>query len=387
MPVEQVWMASLHMDGVAAEWYYALICEEGLVQWPRFTELVNLRFGPPIRSNPLGELKVLQRTDTVEEYQRQFLALLCRCDDLSPQHQMNMFTAGLGEPLTSDVELQKPADLQTAMSLARAFEKRGITASTTAPTRSSGRARSGAPAATTTQAASSAPFAASAAAPSHRSRLRRLTPEEMAEKRKKNECYFCPEQYSVGHKCSTKGVYLLEMEDDEELAAVQEELGISLSTLTGVTTSRTMKLRVTMGGRELMALVDSGSTHTFIHDTVARRLGLDITHRPGLTVKVANGEQVISLGVCRATTVLIEGEPFTLDCYALPLEGFDVILGVQWLKLLGPIIWDFDALTVAFWRDGHAVRWTGVGSIAPSLLTIQSAVSLLDALPAPLPAP
>jgi hypothetical protein len=35
----------------------------------------------------------------------------------------------------------------------------------------------------------------------------------------------------------------------------------------------------------------------------------------------------------------------------LPLEGFHVILGVQWLKSLGLIIWDFTALSVALLHD------------------------------------
>jgi hypothetical protein len=37
---------------------------------------------------------------------------------------MNLFTAGLDEPMSSDVEMQRPTDLQAAMSLARAFERR-----------------------------------------------------------------------------------------------------------------------------------------------------------------------------------------------------------------------------------------------------------------------
>jgi hypothetical protein len=53
-----------------------------------------LRFGPPIRSNTLGKLKELQRTGSVEEYQRQLLALVCRRDHLSWQHQIDLFTAG-----------------------------------------------------------------------------------------------------------------------------------------------------------------------------------------------------------------------------------------------------------------------------------------------------
>ena len=89
-------------------------------------DFVNTQFGPPLRTNGLAELKDLRRTGTVEEYQRQFSVLLCRCDDLTAMQQVNMFTAGLGEPLRTDVELQAPTNLQTAMSLARAYERREL---------------------------------------------------------------------------------------------------------------------------------------------------------------------------------------------------------------------------------------------------------------------
>jgi hypothetical protein len=71
LAAEQVWMASLCMDGVAVEWYYALKREYGMVPWNRFTKFMNLRFTPPpLRSNPLGDLKELRRTKSVDEYQR-----------------------------------------------------------------------------------------------------------------------------------------------------------------------------------------------------------------------------------------------------------------------------------------------------------------------------
>ena len=84
MEEEKVWTASLHLDGVASEWYFQLERDFGMISWTRFAEYLNLRFGPPIPSNSLGELKELKRTSSVEEYQRCFLALLCRCDDLTP---------------------------------------------------------------------------------------------------------------------------------------------------------------------------------------------------------------------------------------------------------------------------------------------------------------
>ena len=66
---EKVWMASLHLDGVASEWFYALDRDNAGLTWPGFVDFLNLGFGPPIRANPLAELKDLKRTGTVEEYQ------------------------------------------------------------------------------------------------------------------------------------------------------------------------------------------------------------------------------------------------------------------------------------------------------------------------------
>jgi hypothetical protein len=92
----------------------------GMISWPRFVEFINLRFGLPIRTNSVAEIKALVRTGMVEEYSWRYLALLSRCDNLSTQTAIDLYTSGLGQPLASDVELQYPVDLQHAMSLARA---------------------------------------------------------------------------------------------------------------------------------------------------------------------------------------------------------------------------------------------------------------------------
>jgi hypothetical protein len=109
---EKVWMASLYLNGTATEWYYQMERDFGLVPWPWFVEFVNLRFGPPIRSNSVGEIKALVRTGSVEEYSRRFQALLARCDHLSMQTVIDLYTGGLGQLLAHDVELQHPANLQ-----------------------------------------------------------------------------------------------------------------------------------------------------------------------------------------------------------------------------------------------------------------------------------
>uniref|UniRef100_A0A453KGK9 Uncharacterized protein n=1 Tax=Aegilops tauschii subsp. strangulata TaxID=200361 RepID=A0A453KGK9_AEGTS len=46
---------------------------------------------------------------------------------------------------------------------------------------------------------------------------------------------------------------------------------------------------------------------------------------------------------------------------------------------LGPILWDFDALTMSFWRLGRRVQWEGVGGTSPSTPQLQLAIATTEA--------
>jgi len=162
--------------------------------------------------------------------------------------------------------------------------------------------------------------------------------------------------------------------------SLEDDIGISLAAITGINTEDTLRLSIRVAVVQLQALVDTGSTHTFIHEEVARRLGLLIEHRPGISVKVANGDRVTSPGVCKGTKIGIGKDTFTIDCFALPLDGFDIVLGVKWLKSLGPISFDFRALWMAFWRDGLPVCLYGIGSDSQPTITATATDNLMEVL-------
>ncbi|XP_037410060.1 uncharacterized protein LOC119272760 [Triticum dicoccoides] len=67
---EKVWMASYNLEGSAQLWYMQVQCDEGTPPWRRFSELLNLRFRPPLRANPLGELMACKRTTSVVDFHR-----------------------------------------------------------------------------------------------------------------------------------------------------------------------------------------------------------------------------------------------------------------------------------------------------------------------------
>ena len=77
----------------------------------------------------------------------------------------------------------------------------------------------------------------------------------------------------------------------------------------------------------------------------------------------------------------MKGTIFRVDFYILPLDGCNIVLGIQWLRLLWPILWDFDHLTMEFQygevqcllkglqqgpqlslEDGESFKWPKKGS-------------------------
>ena len=96
---------------------------------------------------------------------------------------------------------------------------------------------------------------------------------------------------------------------------------------------------------------------------------------------MANGERVSCLGVIRQAALTISGDSFATDLFVLPLAGYDVVLGTQWLASLGSILWDFRARTMTFKRHARDVCWHRMaGPTAPDLCTTSASATLLDEL-------
>jgi hypothetical protein len=127
-----------------------------------------------------------------------------------------------------------------------------------------------------------------------------------------------------------KGIFLLELDTPEPLEQLDDTSPlISLHAITGIVAAETKKLRVTIASAPITALVDSGSTHSFISTEAACRLHLEPLFRPGLQVTVANGDRVASTGVCPNFKFFIDSEEFVLDLFIIPLADYEMVLGVQ----------------------------------------------------------
>jgi len=103
--------------------------------------------------------------------------------------------------------------------------------------------------------------------------------------------------------------------------------------------------------------------------------------QPRLTATVANGERITCPGVIRQAPLNIDGEEFCVDLYVMPLAGYDVVLGTQWMITLGKMLWDFTTRTVAFTHRGRSICWADVAvQQGPRLAAITSPEDLLEEL-------
>lgn len=188
-----------------------------------------------------------------------------------------------------------------------------------------------------------------------------LSQEEMSDRRSKGLCYYCDEKYTPGHYLKHKKtqLYTMEVDDNEEFFEAEDGVTqeategdvahISVSAVAGVTENyRTMKVRGVHNKKILYILIESGSTHTFMDPEIAKKLNCNI-HTPTMKrVAVADGGKLSVRGRVEQFQWTFQNATFQQDMMLIPLGNCDVVLGVQWLSILGPITWDFQELEMQF---------------------------------------
>ncbi|XP_015168562.1 uncharacterized protein [Solanum tuberosum] len=348
---EKVGLASFHLEGNAQLWFLQLETDLPEPSWDEFKRYCNLRFGPPIRSQKLGELAKLRQIGSVADYQEKFEQVVSRAGTLTQSQKIELYISGLVDCIAIEVELHNPLDLATAMSLSRLYERKGQ------PFRS--------------QLLDGRRSKTSDFSPPQRTRfVRKLTRSEMDERRLKGLCFNCDEVFTRGHLC--KKLFWIDSIDEEEESLEQEtnpnidQPEISLQAIIGVTAPQNMRLQGQLAGNPVVSLVDSGSTHSFVNSKIVSQFNLQVERREGLRVVVVNGERVRSPGQCEGVSIWFGNHAFHIDLYVLNLSGFDVVLGVNWLKTLGPILWDFTDMWMSFFKNGKQVELQGVKSPDPT---------------------
>jgi len=113
---------------------------------------------------------------------------------------------------------------------------------------------------------------------------------------------------------------------------------VSMHALCGSTSSATMfTLKLQFDKHSSVALVDTGSDISFIDAKFATRHKFMISPTSPLQVAAANGTTMLSETAYLACPYSIQGQEFSSDFRLLQLQGYDAILGVDWIFMHSPV--------------------------------------------------
>ena len=118
-------------------------------------------------------------------------------------------------------------------------------------------------------------------------------------------------------------------------------------------------------GRKLHILIDSGSTHNFVSLRFAKRMNCCKAPALVFQVMVANRERLRCDEIYLVVPLEIQGYKFKTNMYPLDLQGFDVVLGIQWLQGLRQVLHDWQCLTMEFWykNEKFVIQGEGIGMV------------------------
>jgi len=118
-------------------------------------------------------------------------------------------------------------------------------------------------------------------------------------------------------------------------------LGISCNELVGINTPQTLNIEGYIKKKKVIVLIDSGSTHNFIHCKIVEELNYFLYPMPDCQVMVANGGTINFSGKCHNIKLTMGEYVLNNPMLSIPMGGVDVVLEVQWLQSLGMIAFNF----------------------------------------------
>ncbi|KAL4592716.1 hypothetical protein LXL04_005719 [Taraxacum kok-saghyz] len=382
-PPERLTMTAFYLTGDALSWYKYLYNNNLLTTWDSFTQALTTRFGPSSYDNHQAALFKLRQTSTVTTYQTEFEKLSNCITGLPPDALLNCFLSGLRSDICQElatritIRAPKPAILPPY----RPSPTTSTTPSTTPTTISSG---------------SSSGLLPTPAKPTAHLPFTRLSPDAMQKRRAVGLCFRCPEKYHPGHKCNPpQFLMIVDHEDDLHVTdnATNEPnsppltyqstevipfppsstddtfphfLSLSPAALLGTSSPRALRVTDVINGHYVTVLVNCGSTHNIVQPRVAKFFKLPTTPIPTFSVMIGNGTHIHSHGYCDTVPLQIASASFTIPLFVLPIEGADLVLGLQWLGSLGPITADFSVPTLIFQHHRQSITLTGEPAAVPA---------------------
>jgi hypothetical protein len=344
---QKVQIASLYLEPNQFVWYRWLCSRKSLVTWTIFMEEMIAHYEDTRSNTFFSQLINLKQKGSVIEHIDNFQRLNIKVTNIPDEHLIDVFIGTLKDNIIHEVHLWEPKSLENAFRVARNVESKNI-AMATRSTNPNIYRENNAPSSKTPQPT-------------------RLTPQQLEERKEKGLCFNCDNKYSKGHKCGENKLFYIDCEEEEEEEQEQEpsqdenveaisseELTptISCNALVGISTPQTLKIEGYIKKKKVIVLIDSGSTHNFIHYKLSKALNFFVYPVPKFQVMIADGGTINCSGKCNKINLTMGEYVMNSPMISIPMGGADVVLGIQWLQSLGTMAFNFQELFMKFSLEG-----------------------------------
>jgi hypothetical protein len=127
---------------------------------------------------------------------------------------------------------------------------------------------------------------------------------------------------------------------------------ISCNELDRINTPQTLKIEGYIKKKKVIVLIDSGSTHNFIHYKLAKDLNCFVYPVLEFQVMIVDGGTINFSGKHNNINLTMGEYVMNSPMIAIPMGGADVVLGIQWLQSLGTMDFNFQELFMKFSLEG-----------------------------------
>jgi hypothetical protein len=169
--------------------------------------------------------------------------------------------------------------------------------------------------------------------------------EEMDERQLKGLCYNCDDKYVPQHKCKEQNIFMAICEDvsKDDLKAPfvanspeptnmtppsdppEVEPVISQNSLTGFYAPKTLNLIGYIKHQKVIILVNSGSTHNFIHCCISQETNCYICAINNFQIMIANGGSVKCGGHCENLCLQIGQYDMKSHMFSINMGSCDIV--------------------------------------------------------------
>lgn len=373
----------MHFVGNAALWLTNYEAVNEIETWEELVVAVHSKFGKNKHLKHLATLERCKQNDnTVEHYYKTFEALrhkvLVHNKHYDEAFFVTKFVVGLRPEIQKAIRLHEPRTVDAALSLAETQEEILEEARQTS---SSGykneysKQHYNRPAHMTRGIIQPAP--------EEKKKVEEKPPwaEQFSslkqQRRARGECFKCGDKYQPGHRCP-KNVDLKVVEELWELLQLQsnseeEEKGntsseeetlmkISYCASAGTSAKKTIRLQATIEGKPVLILIDSGSSGSFISARIAKELQLKTVPVEQVQVVVADGAKLPSATAVPDVIWHCQQHVFSSTLRILELQGYDLILGMDWLEACGDMWVSWEKKTLRFRHEGRRITLRGLKS-------------------------